>query len=311
MAAFGDEVAVFLEPPPPHLGCTLCGKIVAHMPAGINFSFGRQPEPCSHSFCRSCLEAALKSSWGCPTCGDNDVWRVETRWKGVADIVEDRPEIAQEIALLRVHCRHGVKCAEKDVEGGAIWHADDDGCGAVLTLATRATHQRWCFGSPAYERSCLIHAAAYLVCSLALLALQLAWLGPERAACVDAHIKAELFKEANATEMALAARTEEGLRASAAAANEAAEEACAWIRSNGLYATGAVVARGLASLLISHWCLDALLLWTRSAQIARQQRLVLLPQPCPMLPECLSHVLLLAAGGVILFVWLSYDLGKL
>ena len=60
----------------------LCGKAVAHDPCGIDFSFGSQEVPCKHAFCRHCLEAELAVSWGCPTCGDNAVWKFETRWKG-------------------------------------------------------------------------------------------------------------------------------------------------------------------------------------------------------------------------------------
>eukprot|EP01048_Picozoa_sp_COSAG05_P028511 COSAG05_NODE_8886_length_664_cov_1.345133_1_plen_205_part_01 len=59
VAAYGDEVAVFVEPPQTHLGCTLCGKMVAHDPAAIDFSLGRQLQPCTHSFCRLCLEKYL------------------------------------------------------------------------------------------------------------------------------------------------------------------------------------------------------------------------------------------------------------
>ena len=134
--AHGQEMAVFVEPPPPELGCALCGKAVIHEPAGIDFSFGPQPQPCTHAFCKACLEAELAVSWGCPTCGDNNVWKFETRWKGLADVspdhasfdlsplfsapfvdfdthgqvVEDRPEVSASIAALRCHCRHGVRC---------------------------------------------------------------------------------------------------------------------------------------------------------------------------------------------------------
>jgi len=80
--AAGQEIAVFVEPPPPSVGCALCGKAVAHDPCGIDFSFGPQEVPCKHAFCRHCLEAELAVSWGCPTCGDNTVWKFETRWKG-------------------------------------------------------------------------------------------------------------------------------------------------------------------------------------------------------------------------------------
>ena len=87
--AHGQEMAVFVEPPPPELGCALCGKAVMHEPAGIDFSFGPQPQPCTHAFCKACLEAELAVSWGCPTCGDNNVWKFETRWKGLADVSPD------------------------------------------------------------------------------------------------------------------------------------------------------------------------------------------------------------------------------
>jgi predicted RNA-binding Zn-ribbon protein involved in translation (DUF1610 family) len=91
--AFGKQVVVFVEPPPPHLGCTLCGRVAMHDPSGIDFTLGKQSVPCTHAFCRACLVEKLKTSWGCPTCGDNPVWRVETRWKGTDEIVEARPEI--------------------------------------------------------------------------------------------------------------------------------------------------------------------------------------------------------------------------
>lgn len=80
--AAGQEIAVFVEPPAPRLGCALCGKAVACDPCGIDFSFGPQSVPCDHAFCRHCLEAELTEKWGCPTCGDNPVWKFETRWKG-------------------------------------------------------------------------------------------------------------------------------------------------------------------------------------------------------------------------------------
>ena len=84
-------------------------------PCGVDFSAGPQPEPCDHTFCRHCLEAELAVSWGCPTCGDNPVWKFETRWKGCDDIVEARAAVADEIAALRCHCRHGCHCSWGDI----------------------------------------------------------------------------------------------------------------------------------------------------------------------------------------------------
>lgn len=88
--AAGQEIAVFVEPPAAHLGCELCGKIVAHDPHGVDFSFGAQEVECAHAYCKECLEAELAVAWGCPSCGDNTVWKFETRWKGLEDVVEPR-----------------------------------------------------------------------------------------------------------------------------------------------------------------------------------------------------------------------------
>ncbi len=112
--AAGQEIAVFVEPPPARVGCALCGKAVACDPCGIDFSVGPQAVPCDHAFCRHCLEAELAVTWGCPTCGDNPVWKFETRWKGLKDVVEPRDAVADEIAALRCHCRHGCRCAWGD-----------------------------------------------------------------------------------------------------------------------------------------------------------------------------------------------------
>jgi hypothetical protein len=119
----GDEVAVFVEPPPPEVGCGLCGLVIADSPVGVAGIYGGTTgcshEGCSHVYCRVCLEAELHSTWGCPGCGDPQLvaetkyWTNDTRWKGLEQIVEDLPEIAAQIAELRVHCRHGLRSRPK------------------------------------------------------------------------------------------------------------------------------------------------------------------------------------------------------
>jgi hypothetical protein len=70
--------------------------------------------------------------------------------------------------------------------------------------------------------------------------------------------------------------------------------------------------RALASLIIAHWVIDGvMLLPSHALQIARQQRLTLLPAPCPLLPETLSYVLVLLGAGCVCFLWLSVELGRL
>jgi hypothetical protein len=54
-----------------------------------------------------------------------------------------------------------------------------------------------------------------------------------------------------------------------------------------------------------------MLLPSHALQIARQQRLTLLPAPCPLLPETLSYVLVLLGAGCVCFLWLSVELGRL
>ena len=96
------------------------------------------------------------------------------------------------------------------------------------------------------------------------------------------------------------------------AAEEAAIESCGkWVDWDFGQAIGWIIQLSLGCITAAHWTLDLFSMRMHAQAIARQQRLWLLPSPCPKLPETLSVLVVLAVGGGVATLWTFWDLGML
>ena len=99
---------------------------------------------------------------------------------------------------------------------------------------------------------------------------------------------------------------------SSLAAEESSIEVCGkWVDWDFSHAVGWIIQLSLACITVAHWLLDLLSMRMHAAAVARQQRLRLLPSPCPKLPETLSTLVVLAVGGGVAALWTFWDLGML
>ena len=154
------------------------------------------------------------------------------------------------------------------------------------------------------------HAVCYLVCNLALWPLWLGWLRPEQLRCTEQYTATALRNTSG--NAAMAHHTTASLQAAAEHVEAQADDQCAAWKLGFMQAAVALCIRALASLIVAHWVIDGVMLLPGHArQIARQQRLTLLPAPCPLLPEALSYVLVLFGAGGVFFLWISLELGRL